>query len=140
MPRSDPGFFNSSLILKNLLHNQFLVAVHLEGGAAVSGTLLGWDSEYLLIREDKNLQMVPMPKVLRIQVDLEEIMSVQALSGAADEAPRLSSAAGDPAAAYQNGSAAEARESYPGPRPSAASPLPGSRGGRSRLDELVRDW
>jgi hypothetical protein len=134
---TEPGFYNSGLILKNLLQNQFEIRVHLEGGTAVSGTVLGWDADYLMLRQEKKLQMIPMPKVLRLEVDLNEVMSGQRLAGSLAAAalepvpgPVLQRLSPHPDSALSSPSQPErpARDIRPAPV------APG------RLDELVRNW
>lgn len=129
--KNEPGFYNSGLILKNLLQNQYLVLVYLEGGTSITGTILGWDADYLLVRETKNLQMVPMQKVLRLQVDLAEILSTQALPTPAPTPSKLTS---DPAKRYGH-LLEQLPDEQPAGNASSAPPVP-----KSRLNAMIDNW
>ncbi len=74
MTEFETGIFNSGLVLNYLLHNRSNFTIYLEDGAKIAGTLLGWDADFLLIKEGKFLQMIRINKILRLQADLEQVI------------------------------------------------------------------
>lgn len=72
------GFFNSSLIFDQLLKNKTMLTAYLEDGTKLSGRLLGWDDNYLLILYGKTLQMIPAGKLARLQAELENVPVAEA--------------------------------------------------------------
>lgn len=65
--------YNSGLILHYLLRKKSDFTLYLDDGTKLSGTLLGWDADFLLIKEGKSLQMIRFGKVTRLQTDLEQL-------------------------------------------------------------------
>lgn len=76
MNEFETGIFNSGLVLNYLLRNKSSFNIYLEDGAKITGTLLGWDADFLLIRDGKFLQMVRIKKILRLQAELEQIIAM----------------------------------------------------------------
>jgi len=73
MNQFEHGLLNSGLILNFLLQKQNNFTIYLEDGSKFSGTLLGWDSDFLLLKEDQFLQMVRLGKIIRIQTELKQL-------------------------------------------------------------------
>ena len=65
--------YNSGLILHYLLRKKNNFTLYLDDGTKFSGTLLGWDTDFLLIKEGKSLQMIRFGKVTRLQTELEQL-------------------------------------------------------------------
>lgn len=80
------SFFNSSLIFDLLIKNKSALTVYLEDGTKLSGRLLGWDADYLLILYGKTLQVIPTGKLVRLQAELDSAPAVE--SPAAPELPK----------------------------------------------------
>jgi hypothetical protein len=81
------GFFNSSLIFDQLFKNKTILTAYLEDGTKLSGRLLGWDVNYLLILYGKTLQIIPAAKLIRLQAELENVSPAEAVAPEAFEAP-----------------------------------------------------
>lgn len=73
MNQFEHGLLNSGLILNFLLQKQNNFTIYLEDGSKFTGTLLGWDSDFLLLKEDQFLQMVRLGKIIRIQTELKQL-------------------------------------------------------------------
>ena len=73
MNQFEHGVFNSSLLLNYLLRKKNNFTIYLEDGSNFTGTLLGWDSDFLLLKEDQFLQMVRLEKIIRIQTELKQL-------------------------------------------------------------------
>ena len=71
------GFFTSSLIFTQLVKNKTMLTAYLEDGTKLSGRLLGWDNDYLLLLYGKTLQMIPAGKLVRIQAELENVPTTE---------------------------------------------------------------
>jgi len=65
--------WNSGLILHYLLRKKNEFTLYLDDGTKLTGTLLGWDADFLLIKEGKFLQMIRFSKVTRLQTELEQL-------------------------------------------------------------------
>jgi hypothetical protein len=68
--------FNSSLVFDHLIKNKSSLTAYLEDGSKLSGRLLGWDPQYLIILYGKTLQVVPAGKLLRLQAELDNTQTV----------------------------------------------------------------
>lgn len=66
---------NTGLILNCLLRKKSKFTVYLDDGLKLTGTLLGWDADFLLIKEGDFLQMVRFGKITRLQAELDEILA-----------------------------------------------------------------
>lgn len=73
MNEFDTGIITSSLVLNYLLRTKSNCTLYLEDGVKLSGILLGWDNDFLLIKEGKFLHMVQAKKVLRLQAEIDQI-------------------------------------------------------------------
>ncbi len=76
MNEFNAGILNSSLVLNYLLRKKTDFILYLEDGTKLSGTLLSWDSDFLLIKDGKYLQMVRINKILRLQTEMEQISAI----------------------------------------------------------------
>ncbi|NLW46483.1 MAG: hypothetical protein GXY86_03990 [Firmicutes bacterium] len=76
MNELETGFLNSNLVLNHLIRDKNSFALYLEDGTKLNGTLLGWDADFLLIKEGKFLHMVRISRISRLQADLEQIIQV----------------------------------------------------------------
>lgn len=74
MNEFDTGIFNSGLVLNYLLRNKNSFTLYLEDGAKLNGTLLGWDADFLLVKEGKFLHMVRITAISRLQADLDQLI------------------------------------------------------------------
>lgn len=68
------GIFTSGLVLNYLLRNKNSFTLYLEDGARLNGTLLGWDADFLMIKEGKALHMVRITAISRLQADLDQLL------------------------------------------------------------------
>lgn len=73
MNEFDTGIVTSSLVLNYLLRNKSNCTLYLEDGVKLNGVLLGWDNDFLLIKEGKFLHMAQLKRVLRLQAELDQI-------------------------------------------------------------------
>ncbi len=75
MNEFEPGIFNSGMVLNYLLRKRSSFTLYLEDGTKLTGTLLGWDADFLLIKEGKYLQMVRINMISRLQAELDQIIA-----------------------------------------------------------------
>jgi sRNA-binding regulator protein Hfq len=138
------GILNSDLVLNYLFRNKNSFTLYLEDGAKLSGTLLGWDADFLLLKEGKFLHMVRLSRISRLQADLEQITQagsdvkreksistpveapkVNTLTSTSSPFAKLKPTLAEvktPPASNENNSSAE-KEDF-----------------KDRLDQLVRNW
>lgn len=76
MSELEYGVCNSGLILNYLLQKKSDFTLYLDDGTKLSGTLLGWDADFLLLKEGKSLQMVRLSKITRLQTELEQLTAL----------------------------------------------------------------
>lgn len=76
MNESEFNVFNSGLILNYLLRKKSAFTLYLDDGEKLTGTLLGWDADFLLVKEENFLQMIRFGKIVRLQTDLEQLIAV----------------------------------------------------------------
>lgn len=74
MNEFDIGIFNSGLVLNYLLRNKNSFTLYMEDGAKLNGTLLGWDTDFLLVKEGKFLHMVRITAISRLQAELDQLL------------------------------------------------------------------
>ncbi len=65
------NYYNSELIFNYLQQNKNVLTAYLQDGTKLSGRLLGWDSDFLLVLYGKTLQVIPREKLLRLQAELD---------------------------------------------------------------------
>ncbi|MGE5582111.1 MAG: hypothetical protein ACM3X9_06180 [Bacillota bacterium] len=65
------SFNNSGQIFSHLLKNKTILTLFLDDGTKLTGRLLGWDNDFLVILYNKTLQIVAARKVNRLQAELE---------------------------------------------------------------------
>lgn len=87
MNEFETGVFNSSLIFNYLLRTKSSFTLYLEDGSKLNGTLLGWDADFLLIKEGKFLQMIQIKKILHLQAEFDQIVAVVSAVTRVDSAP-----------------------------------------------------
>lgn len=79
MNEFETGVFNSGLVLNYLLRKKISFTLFLADGFKLTGTLLGWDADFLFVKDGNNLQMIQIKKVTRLQTDLEQIIAVDSI-------------------------------------------------------------
>lgn len=143
MNEFEPCVFNSGLVLNYLLRKKNSFTLYLEDGAKLTGTLLGWDADFLFVKENINLQMVQLKKITRLQTELEQIIAVDEDSVAQQEkfspppeVTRINSTAAGPLAKFK-----------PTLTEVKSTPIvnendnPEEKGDfKSKLDHLVKNW
>jgi hypothetical protein len=123
------GFFNSSLAFNHLLKNKCALTAYLDDGTKLSGCLLGWDQEFLLILFGKTLQMIPAGKLVRLQAELDNVPLAEA-----PEVPELSKPKFTPEPAEGN----EIKDQLMADKiQNTNKDLPPAK---DRLDHLVKNW
>lgn len=142
MNEFETGVFNSGLVLNYLLRKRSSFTLYLDDGAKLVGTLLGWDADFLLIKEGKFLQMVQIKKILRLQAELEQIMAIDSevmqknLNPPAIEGTKINSSAADILTKFKP-TLTEVKT------PSTDRENANSEGKvdfKDKLDHLVRNW
>ncbi len=142
MNEFEPGVFNSGLVLTYLLRNKSSFTLYLEDGAKLSGTLLGWDADFLFVKESNYLQMVQLKKITRLQTELEQNI-------AADPVVRQENS--NPSKTEANRINATASSTLPKFKPTLTEVKTPStvndnnnseekRDFKNKLDQLVRNW
>ena len=81
MNEGELGVLNSGLVLNYILNKKSVFTLYLDDGAKLTGTLLGWDADFLLIQDGGFLQMVRLGNVTRLQAELEQVITVDKLAG-----------------------------------------------------------
>lgn len=76
MNESEFNVLNSGLVLNYLLRKKNAFTLYLDDGVKLTGTLLGWDADFLLVKDGNLLQMVRFGKIARLQAGLEQLMAV----------------------------------------------------------------
>lgn len=76
MNELETGILNSDLVLNYLIRNKNSFTLYLEDGTKLNGTLLGWDANFLLLKEGKFLHMIRISSISRLQADLDQIIQV----------------------------------------------------------------
>ncbi|NLY76238.1 MAG: hypothetical protein GX075_13225 [Firmicutes bacterium] len=140
MNEFNAGIFNSSLVLNYLLRKKSDFILYLEDGAKLSGTLLGWDSDFLLIKDGKYLQMVRINKILRLQAEMDQISAVDS---AAVTTEYSSSSNADKTMASGNTVPPKLKPVLTEVKtPATGAENSGAKGNdfKERLDNLVRNW
>lgn len=146
MNEFETGICNSGLVLNYLLRTKNSFTLYLEDGAELNGTLLGWDADFLLVKEGKFLHMVRISRILRLQADLERI--IQADSGVVRENPNPSSVEAPKVNAFTSTSTSSPLSKYKPILTEVKTPPAGSENTTSgekgdfknRLDQLVKNW
>lgn len=67
------AFLNSGQVFSHLLLNKTPITIYFEDNSKISGIMLGWDANFLLIHDGKTLQIVQLTKFIRLQADLGAI-------------------------------------------------------------------
>lgn len=141
MNEFDAGIFNSGLVLNYLLRKKNDFILYLEDGTKLSGTLLGWDSDFLLIKDGKYLQMVRIKKILRLQAEIDQI---SAIDSAAVPDEYSSSSNANKAMASRSTVPAKLKPVLTEVKiPAAGAENSGVKENndfKERLDNLVRNW
>lgn len=142
MNEFETGVFNSGMILNYLLRKKSSFTLYLEDGAKLTGTLLGWDADFLLIKDGKFLQMIRINKVLRLQSELEQIIAMDStvmqedLNPTSIEANKITSTSADIKAKFKPTLTEVKNPSID--RENESSEDKGDF--KDKLDHLVRNW
>lgn len=141
MNEFEPGVFNSDLLLNYLLRKKTDFTIYLEDGSKFTGILLGWDSNFLLLKEDQFLQMVRLEKIIRIQTELKQLPAGDNL--VAKDNPNPTPTTTSTIDSIQ-ASALSKRPTFTEVKTTAEDPKSNSSGehsdSKTRLDQLVKGW
>jgi hypothetical protein len=133
------NLFNSGLVFNHLLKNKTPLILYLEGGAKISGRLIGWDQNYLIMLCEKSLQMVPNHKLERLQAEFDNIPNAESRDTTEKNAdPELFSPISKPKFTLEPGEGTEIKDQIMASKPQNTDT--DSVPAKERLDHLVKNW
>lgn len=139
MNESEFNVLNSGLILNYLLRKKSAFTLYLDDGVKLTGTLLGWDADFLLVKEGNLLQMVRFGKITRLQTELEQLMAVD--NGVKQNNPETVTTNSNPSPSSVFSSFKPTLTEVKTPSGNPGKSTSGKKSDpKNRLDQLVKNW
>ncbi len=142
MNKLELSVFNSGLILNYLLRNKSAFTLYLDDGTKLKGVLLGWDAEFLLIKEDHFLQMIRLGKITRLQAEWDQLIATDNLLMQDNPNPPVAETAKlNPSPSSVLSNFKPTLTEIKTPSVSSEKSNSGERSdSKNRLDQLVNNW
>lgn len=126
--------YNSGLILHYLLRKKSNFSLYLDDGTKLSGILLGWDADFLVIKEGKSLQMIRLGRITRLQTELDNQSQPNLSSPALTETAKINPSPSD-VLTYK-----PALTEVKTPSVNSEKKAGENSDSKYRLDQLVKNW